>query len=64
MKDDFTHMVKCYGEQFSRKGSFKENWDGQIALKYKSPKYIDLFFKEFKNLKNISVLELGAEMVK
>ncbi|MBW2971247.1 hypothetical protein KY320_03745 [Candidatus Woesearchaeota archaeon] len=54
------HMIECYDRIYSENGCFKEKWDGKIAIEYKVPKYLRVFFDCFKGKPPMRVLELGA----
>ena len=52
--------ISEYDRLYSQEGSFNETWDGKISTVYKIPKYLNIFFDEFKNYKGLTFLELGA----
>jgi len=53
-------MIRCYDSIYSTESNFKEAWDGRIAVVYKVPKYLRIFFRRFKAKPAMDVLELGA----
>ncbi|MFH1445574.1 MAG: class I SAM-dependent methyltransferase [Nanoarchaeota archaeon] len=55
-------MKDYYDELFSEKMTFREQWEGKIAVVYRVPKevgYVIDFLKD-KNPENLSILEIGA----
>jgi ubiquinone/menaquinone biosynthesis C-methylase UbiE len=53
-------MIRCYDSIYSTESNFKEAWDGRIAVIYKVPKYLKIFFRRFRGKPAMDVLELGA----
>ena len=55
-------MKKYYDNLFSEDISFREKWEGKIGINYRVPKEVSYLinFLKNKNLKNLSILELGA----
>jgi SAM-dependent methyltransferase len=55
-------MKDYYDKLFSEEVSFREKWEGKIAIRYRVPKeigYLINFLKD-KNPEKLSILELGA----
>lgn len=55
-------MTDYYDELFGEEVSFREKWEGKIALTYRVPKEVGqlIDFLKDKNPKDISILEIGA----
>ena len=56
--------LRIYNKMYSEGHCFRYEWEGQISIDYKIPKYISMFEKFIKdnkvNVGNTTVLEIGA----
>jgi len=60
MEDHESHYDEIFKEIDSKKLPLRYFCEGEIGLKYKLPKYINYFLKEYSKYKDLTILELGA----
>ena len=54
-------IVGEYENIYGSSDSFRRQWEGEISIRYKLPKYTEIFAKEFiEREKPTSILEIGA----
>ena len=54
-------IIREYESIYWSSSSFRRQWEGEISIRYKLPKYVDIFSEEFiKKEKPTSILEIGA----